>query len=93
MIDVKQAVKIARDYITNLFDQPLRELQLEEVQLSDDDKYWLITFGYDTDRMPALEYGRSGDFTPVKPQYIRDYKIVTVDAETGKPISMKIREL
>lgn len=52
-------------------------LALEEAEQSRDGRYWLITLGYN----PTI-------FTAK-----RKYKLFTVDAETGKVVSMKIRKL
>jgi hypothetical protein len=52
-------------------------LALEEAEPSKDGRYWLITLGYH----PTIFTSR------------RNYKLFTVDAETGKVVSMKIRRL
>ena len=45
MLSVYDAVKIASSSLTNLF--PLAKLiRVEEVELSDDDQFWLITLSY-----------------------------------------------
>ena len=52
-------------------------LALEEVEQSKDGRFWLITLGYNPNIFTAR----------------RQYKILMVDAETGKVVSMKIRKL
>jgi hypothetical protein len=98
MIDVKSAVKIARDYLTDFYPEGLSNLMLEEVELSNDEQYWLITFGFDTDRLAAepladvlTKVRPAADY--LRPKYVRDYKIIKLRAEDGKPVSMKIREV
>lgn len=89
-IDVREAIRIARDYIVHLYEEPLPNLMLEEVTVDDDGNYWYITFGFDTDRprsdVPSM-------FTNAQPKYVRAYKLITVRASDGKVMSMKIREV
>ena len=48
MIDIKEAVKKAHEYITNIYPgDNFKNLYLEEVELSEDEKFWLVTFGFD----------------------------------------------
>jgi hypothetical protein len=86
MIDVRQAAQSASNFIVSLYaGQSLSDVRLEEVEVSDDDKYWLITLsflaqspGYGVLNLPVLK---------------RQYKILKVDRQTGDVLSMKIREL
>jgi len=85
IVDVKQAVASAQDYLLSLFPTHSR-VELEEVEPNADGG-WRITFSYeraDPDlfgiRRIMVEQGR--DF--------RLYKVVTVDA-SGNPQSVKIR--
>jgi hypothetical protein len=90
MIDVKQAVQIALQYCAQLFGNQ-NQLRLEEVELSEDEKHWLITVGFDEpvpSRTDALGQALQG-FMPK--QYERKYKVVDVDAENGKVKAVKIR--
>ena len=96
MIEVKGAVKIAVDYLRELYGQ-LEDEMLEEVSLSDDEKYWYVTLGFS--RPIFLKESIFGP-TPgamtaagvVKPiKYQREYKIFQIDSATGKVRSMKIR--
>jgi len=78
MIDVKQAAEKAREYFVELNkDRQLYFLSLEEVELSEDEKYWFITLSYSDD--PISSSSR--------------YKIFKIDANSGRVISMKIRTL
>ena len=52
-------------------------LALEEVERSKDGRYWLITLGYSPNIFTAR----------------RNYKVFTVDADTGEVLSMKIRKM
>jgi len=81
MLDVKEAAQKASEYFAALYsDQAASRVQLEEVELSDDGEYWLIT----------LSYPVSPSFSvPAK----RKYKIFKINAKTGEVKSMKIRNV
>ncbi len=97
MITVKKAVQSATQYLIDVF-PGIKDVQLEEVELSDDEATWQVT----------LSFLRPIPFEPVSPlnaaasiaasvlggtKYERLYKFVTVDAKTGKCQSIKIRQL
>ena len=92
MIDVKNAVQAALQYCGELFGDISKRLQLEEVVLSDDEKHWFITVGYDVPG--ALPFSALEDMIqglkPRAPE--RKYKVVDVDAETGKVKAVKMRQ-
>ncbi len=94
-IDVKQAVRTAIAYVQSLYEYPLPGLQLEEVELSDDERYWLITVGFARDDGTARENPLRALVEPFGsvPARQRTYKIVRIDAETGAPKSMRIRDV
>ncbi len=86
-IDVKTAVEAALQYVKSLYaGQNLRDLLLEEVELSDRDNEWLVTVGFS---LPKEEQGLL--ITPR--QLARHYKVVRVDAETAQALSMRIRDV
>lgn len=83
MIGVRQAVAAARDFATALLDEEkLAGITLEEVELSADERFWLVTLGF-----PAM-LGRFGQFAAGT---AREYKVFRVDAQSGTVGSMKIR--
>jgi hypothetical protein len=89
MIDVKQAVKKAADYLKELYaERTLTNLDVEEVEKSDDERFWLVTLGYTDDalnRSAALSVlGAGGVY--------RKYKVCKIDATSGECVSMKMRE-
>ena len=88
MIEVKDAVKAAHQFVSDLFSEPLPDLRLEEVARSEDDKFWLITLGFNqqVQASSALQAALS-------PRTERIYKSIKVDAETGRPVAMQIRKL
>lgn len=77
MIDVKQAADIASQYLISLFPNKAFSIQLEEVELSEDGKYWYITLSF-------KERPVSG---------FKNYKLFKINAETGQVHSMKIRKV
>ena len=94
-IDVKQAVRTATAFVRDIYAeqvQPVNNLRLEEVELSDDGRLWLVTLGFDRPIEQAT--GAYADISAALafPQTVRDYKIIKVDADTGNVQSMIIRE-
>lgn len=90
MIDVKQAVQIAMNYVIDLYQQEnIFDLALEEVELSDDEQYWYITIGFTRQVQEPTDLL----LAPFRKQTERVYKVVTVRASDGVATSMKIRQL
>jgi hypothetical protein len=96
IISVKDAVTIARQYFESLNDQPLNNLRLEEVQLSEDESLWLVTLGYDTGNAIKEELERYVDpyesFVGSKQsieRMERAYKLISIRAVDGRPIQVK----
>lgn len=91
LVGLKDAAGIALEYFLDLYPEFRRtaaNVMLEEVEEIDDAANWLITIGYDMDRRlvrPTIAFG------PPPPE--RHYKVIKVDAQTGRVISMKIRSL
>ena len=94
-IDVREAIRIAQDYINNVYAYQLPHLLLEEVEESEDGEYWYITFGFDTDRIVDTDTmtATASLLLNVRPKFFRAYKLITVRASDGKVMSMKIREI
>ncbi len=88
MIDAKEAVRIAFEYVQELYKpEEIPHLTLEEVELSSDEGFWLVTVSF----LKALSKspieamtGQHG--TPT-------YKILKIHAESGQVHSMKIRTM
>ncbi|HEV7860177.1 MAG TPA: PepSY domain-containing protein [Pyrinomonadaceae bacterium] len=77
-IDVKQAVKIATQYLKKLYGgQSISNIRLEEVEFDDEERNWLITISFI-------------DIDDLIPE--RVYKILEIDADTAEVIAMKMRE-
>ena len=83
-IKAQEAAKIATEYykeVTGDYNQPA----VEEVEISEDNKYWLITLGARRSSGDAISdlYGK----TEI------EYKVFKIDAQNGNVLSMKIREV
>jgi hypothetical protein len=89
MLDAKQAVANAMQSIQELYmPEKLEGLMLEEVQLSDDGHFWLITVGF-----TQATAGNNPIATTAGNPKPRVYKVVKIDADKGKMIAMNIRKL
>lgn len=92
-IDVKTAVIAANDYLQDVKDLmkiQLESLRLEEVELSEDQREWLITLGFD---VPVKTNSLANFMAGTNSIHQREYKLFKVDSETGEVKSMKIRTL
>ncbi len=88
-VDLNSAVKTALKFFRDSFGvEKLSDVQLEEIELSDDRKFWLITVGYDNPT--AVDASRGKLVLPARVP-IRKYKIVRISTATGQPVSIKIR--
>jgi len=84
IVDVKTAVYAAYQYLRSLQEVmggTLYNLRLEEVELSEDRDFWLVTVGFDRAEFPAI---MTED---------RNYKIFKVNSQTGEVEAMKIRAI
>jgi len=80
MLDVKQAAERAVDYMRTLPAQgDVRDVVLEEAELSEDERYWFIT----------LSYVQGATFLAAT----RRYRTFRIEAATGRVVSMKLREV
>ena len=92
-VTVKEAARAALRFLRDLYEgEPLIDLRLEEVELSADEKYWSVTYGFLVTEQNLDDHPLFGALTSgVRSR--RDYKTITIDAHTGEPLSMKIRAL
>lgn len=82
MIDPKEAVRIAGEHFHAMHEgSALKEVLLEEVELIEDGKFWLVTYGFDWQPESGTTSIGPGD---------RKHKALKLDAESGAMISMKI---
>lgn len=94
-LDVKEAVRIALEYIKKLYEgqEALRDLRLEEVELVENegpDPFWLVTLGF---ARPSPEPASAlAQMVAPGNKYYRVFKTFHIDAKSGKVKAMKIRE-
>ena len=97
MIDPRNAVKCATDYLDHMKDligENFNNLRLEELELSDNRLFWLVTLGYDILYKPSgIEKLMNPSNVSEEAFYWREYKIFNVDSQTGQVQSMKIRSI
>ena len=92
-VPVKTAVSNALNYIRTLYSGTrLEDLLLEEVEFSEETNQWLITVGF-TIISSKTQVSSVSLIPPKRDLLVRHYKIVRIDAQTGEPVSMKIREI
>jgi hypothetical protein len=92
MVSVKEAAHSAIAFAGEILgDKRVDALLLEEIELSDDDTEWLVTVSIPTPRVPETGFGMLTNGGPAAEP--RDYKLIRVDAETGLPVAIKIREV
>lgn len=106
-VDLRSAVESVRNYVADFKDilgNNLDNLLIEETELSEDQKFWLITIGFDREVDPKREktYTKnplvSEEITNLLPRtqtltIERVYKTFKVDSTTGEVISMKMYKL
>jgi len=84
MINVKTAIDKAKKHLMAFFPEA-ENVQLEEVELTNDKTHWLITLSYEgvsASVASSLLVGKSVI-----------YKQFKLDAESGEVIAMKIRDI
>lgn len=95
MLSVKDAVQSAQNWVKELYPSTdLKDFRLEEVEASEDGRYWLITVGWAEPAYYRNLNSLAAALAERQPQtYPRIYKTLEVDAESGAVRSMKIREV
>ena len=90
MIKVKRATQIAQDYIKELYHtDEVRDLSLEEVELAEDNKFWLVTLAFTKQLMQPLNPMEA----MTGPKFARFYKELKIYTENGQVHSMKNKKL
>ncbi len=89
MISVKKAVEAATSFAKYINEEEeLNALRVEEVELSDDDKFWLVKLGWNDPKILDNKTP-SAQLTDLSGQIPRIFKIFYVDADSGEVIKMK----
>lgn len=90
-MDVKEAVRTAREYVTETFaDEDIRYVGLEEVTFDDAAGAWKVTIGFfrPWNQLHGLQADTLGPGWKE-----RSFKIVQIDDGTGRVVSMTHRTL
>jgi len=85
MIDVKQAVQIAKEHALNMLGQKTTLEEIERQSYNNRD-VWTITLGLPRDLEQLSPFARLGA-NPLT------YKRFLIDSETGELVAMKLREI
>ncbi len=88
MTDIESAVISATTFAAEAYpDGRVKDPLLEEIELSDDGRLWLVTLSWvDPDRQNAFLVSLGPGAGK------RTFKVFSVERETGEVLSMKIRE-
>ena len=82
MNNVKQATQKAEQYLTNLI-PGATNIVLEEIELTEDEKYWFIT----------LSYNDPSESKSVQNIFGKTVKIFKIRRDDGEVMAMKIRSV
>ncbi|MGA2557657.1 MAG: hypothetical protein ABSG04_15420 [Verrucomicrobiota bacterium] len=87
-VDARRATESAFAYFHTLFSETLSgsDPSLEEIEMSKDGRFWLVTIGFNAPRPQELRL-RLPEFLQVP---MRKLKVFKVDAASGRVLSMKI---
>ena len=91
-MDVKEAVAVAKTYLTQLYlGEEISDVGLEEVEFDETDDQWSVTIGFARpwDRQSPLAQALS----PAGRAAARSYKVLRIDDGTGEVKSLKDRIL
>ena len=87
MINVEEAAKKAVEYMKGFFPEA-SAIRLEEVEITDDKKYWFITLSIvENESDPNIL------FPTMQIRKVKSYKIFKIATENGEVLSMKIRDV
>ena len=95
MIDVKQAIAIAKQYVIDMYSgEEIVDVRLEETRLSEDDREWIITIGLS---VPEKETRRphplwDPSLANQSINLVRKYKLLKIDVATGHVNAMLVRD-
>jgi hypothetical protein len=97
-IDVKQAVRLAKEFATGIYEkEKISRLGLEAVERTEDGKYWVVTLGFSRpwsakprkkDVLKSFDEAMRGIVRD--PRLEREYKVFRVDAQTGAVVGMEM---
>jgi len=91
VMNAKEAVRLAKDYIQDMFEsEQIMNLGLEEVEFDEDSNSWNVTIGF------SRPWDAPANALAAVAQRLnlpnRSYKVVCIDDSAGKVRSVKNRE-
>jgi hypothetical protein len=89
-MDVQEAVKLAKDWVANVFsEEGITNVGLEEIDYDDEHRIWNVTLGFSRpwNTTRGVLTSLTGD-TAVR----RTYKILSVSDGDGKVLSLRNRD-
>lgn len=92
-MDVKEAVKSAKSYVSDLLvDEGVFDLALEEVEYVDGSDEWNVTIGFSRAKTTAGIFRGIEIMSGHPPDSDRLYRVVKIRDADGKVLSLKLRE-
>ena len=89
-MDVKQAVTVAKEYVSDLYAaEQIRNLGLEEVEFDDSKNLWSVTLGFSR----PWDHSALARMIGQTEASERTYKLVTISANDNSVVSVKHRKL
>lgn len=92
-MEVKEAVRVAKEYVNDIFsEETISDLGLEEVDFDDASHEWRITLGFSRP-WSGKSVQREGEFESMFTPRLagRAYKVVQIDDKQGRVVSLKNR--
>ena len=91
-IDMKTAVRAARQFANELFDgEALPNLALEEIEFDESNHQWQVTLGFDSPHRIRRKTTGPALFPTTEEEVKREYKQFNIDADNGHLVSMTMR--
>ena len=85
-LDVRAAVQAAQQFASNLFPSFHYRASLEEIEKTEDGKFWLVTLGFE-----PVKTGPGKSLNDILNPPKERFKIFKVSAKNGAVVSMKMR--
>jgi hypothetical protein len=100
MIAMEAAVAAAMKDFRTLYPQGVKDPLLEEIEMSDDEKYWNVTIGFNVVESvpPSLleeamaNAGRTGPALADRKRVVRKFKQFHMNAQNGMLVAMRNKE-
>lgn len=88
-MDVKEAARLAKEYVTDLFaDEGISNVGLEEIELKSD-QVWEVTVGFSR----PWDHGGLATISLGQKSLRRSFKVLHIDSQNGNIASVKDRIL